>query len=401
MGKFDYINWLKQATIKKVSQDELKNMYNLCVEKGEKAASKTKINDWLKNYTYFLDKKGKYINLYTSIDDNFYIYTTNSIDSAKNGKSGTDAIKLFVEKFAELNNLNKAKALYMAYGTTDEKIKYCVPKQFYYIKKEMQGKIIPHVSAIDATAHYPSNACGLLPDSKTAKICATRIKPSAEYPFAFYIVSGHVAEYNRFDTHDWIRSPFMLSLFDNEHLNSINTSEKDEITVLMKASAITMDSTWDFFFKKRKENPDYKVVMNATIGNFHRQKYNTYMYAHLAAIIIGRANDKQLKMMEQIGTFKILHTCVDGIIYRGTERLGIDEKIMGTYQQEFLDCDFKMNGTNIYMAMKNNQLIKYKHGAFNRIKDTNELIDECAPNSFDDMDKWIRIDDLKEVKELV
>ena len=397
--KSQYILWRKEAKFIKVSQEEFKEIYMKCVKKGKEAKSKSKILDWINNYTYCLDKSSKYWTLRTVINGKFFIYGTNSIDSTKDMKSGTDAIQLFSAKFAEKNNMSKNRPLYYAYGTTESEFLNCVPKQFYYINKRYINKELHNVSSIDATSHYPSCACGTLPDSKTAVEYKGTIKPNAEYPFAFYIKSGHCAEYNVFDTHTWVDSEFVFDLFKKDTLHDRMINPNDDTTVLMKASKYTMDSTWAYFYEMRKKDPDCKLVMNATIGNFHRTNYTQYKYAHLAAIIIGRANNKQLEMMNKIGTLSIIHTCVDGIIYFGNQKFGIDEKKMNTYQQEFLGCEFKMISTNCYMAMKDNKLIKYKHGSYNMIKDTNIYIDDNPPKSFDDMNNWIRYDVLKELRD--
>ena len=393
------IFWRKEAETIKVSQEEFKNIYNECLKKGKEAKSKINLLDWVGNYTYLLINSSKYWNLRVHINGKYFIYTTNSIDSTKNMKSGTDAIQLFSAKFAEKNNMSKNRPLYYAYGTTEIEFLNCVPKQFYYINRRYLNKELHNVSSIDATSHYPSCACGTLPDSKTAVKYKGTVKPNAEYPFAFYIKSGHCAEYNVFDTHNWMTSPYINELIKRETLINRMMNPNDDITVLMKASKYTMDSTWAYFYEMRKQDPDCKLVMNATIGNFHRTNYTQYKYAHLAAIIIGRANNKQLEMMNKIGTINIIHTCVDGIIYFGNKKIGIDEKKMNTYQQEFLGCEFKMISTNCYMAMKDNKLIKYKHGSFNMIKDTNLYIADNPPKSFDDMNNWIRYDVLKELRD--
>ena len=102
--------------------------------------------------------------------------------------------------------------------------------------------------------------------------------------------------------------------------------------------------------------------------------------------------------MRRIGKRNVIHTCVDGIIYKGTYKIGYDFKEMNTYQQEFTDCKFKMLGTNIYMAMNNDEVVKYKHGSFNKIKETEEFIDDNPPKDFGDMDKWYKYDILEGIR---
>ena len=394
-----YIDWLKRAQIIKVSHEEFKIKYDFVKKKGYKSPSKTKVVDWYsEDLVWKVVKKGKFMNLYVQDHLKLYIYTTNDIDSTKDGASGTKAIQMFSEKFAEdIGRPNSKRPIYEAFGVTEKEFLYCVPKQFYYINSNYIGVELDGVSSVDATAHYPSNACGALPDAHTAVRYEGTVKPTKEFPFAFYLKSGHSAEYDRYDTHEWVKQDWFDRMFDLNHLMN-PVREEDDVTILMKASKYTMDKTWKYFFDKRKENKDFKLVMNATIGNFHRRSYKAYKYAHLAAVIIARANDKQLRLMRRIGKRNVLHTCVDGIIYKGTYKIGYDFKEMNTYQQEFTNCKFKMLGTNIYMAMNNDEVVKYKHGSFNKIKGTEEFIDDNPPKDFGDMNKWYKYDILEGIR---
>ena len=71
--KSQYIVWRKEAKFIKVSQEEFKDIYMKCVKKGKEAKSKSKILDWINNYTYCLDKSSKYWTLRTVINGKFFM----------------------------------------------------------------------------------------------------------------------------------------------------------------------------------------------------------------------------------------------------------------------------------------------------------------------------------------
>ena len=412
MGKYSYIEWHYMATLVKLKSDEFEAKFKEISSKGTVAATKTKVVDWyLKDEVkYSLEKTKKYYRLYVCDENNdLYIYTTNWFDTTKDGSSGTDAIQSFMREFAkQTEGKDNRKCFAKYFGTTEEEFKNCVPKQLYYISssytdKEYNERVIDHVSSIDDSSHYPSCGCGILPDSHTAVRYEGTVEPTEEYPFAFYIKSGHSAEYGVYDTHDWVRSfyyPWLMKIDDKRKIiyPRADIGKEDDITVLMKPAKVTLDNVWKHFYELRHEDEVAKLVMNATIGNFHRNNYKAYKYAHIASVIIARANDKQLRMMDYIGHKNVLHACVDGIIYKGNFEIGIKDKIMGEYHQEFTDCKFKMRGMNSYIAFsQNGELEKFKHGAYNYIKDTDKEISNNPPESFKDMYDWIKRDKLGEV----
>lgn len=399
-----YIKWYEETNPTVLTAYEWHKKYLEVKENGQATETKTcryefyGIADTGKT-AYKVEIKGKYRQLYTYDHKNGYNwYTTNDFDQSKDGKSGTDAIRRFNLEFAKDygKNENDTLAFRRTFGTTGVEFKVCVPKQFYYIDKSKCNRTLHGISSVDDTAHYPSSACGRLPDSKTAVRYSGQVEPTEEYPFAFYLKSGHIKEYGRFDTREWLKSPYMVNLFNfkQEDHNPYLAADED-ITVLMKPAKHTLDVVWQRLYDLRKTDPSAKLAMNATIGNWHRNRYNAYKYAHLAAVVIGRANDKMLKAAHVIGEDNILHLCVDGIIYYGPA-MASAEKRFGKFQQEFTNCKFKMLGMNVYMAFdENNTLVKWKHGAYNQNAD-GSYIEDCPPSKFDDMRQWRRVNILED-----
>lgn len=398
--KIQYINWKYEAEKKTIPASEMKVKLADIMANRTKAKTKTKRSEYT-DTTYGLEKHGDYCELYLYENGKYVIYSTNMYDDKKNEVGTyTRPDRLFEYKFKEMNNYSLRKA----FGFAHKDIKRCIPRQFYFINKKYCNNKYK-ASAIDASSQYPSGCLGRLPDYHTALPCRGRVRPTEEYPFAFY-ASGHCAEYGVFDTHDWLSNPLFPYLFrldQREDYAFTPLSDEEELTILMKPSEFTMDSTWNYFYANKnscqKDTVEYeeaKLIMNKTIGCWHRkdkdkkrmmtyEDHGSYQLAHIVAIAIARGNQKILNMVERIGLQYILHICVDGIIYLGDRKFGIDESKLGEFSQEFIGADFVMKDINVYCARQNNHCIKFKHGGFDLLEGSE--IDEDRDFTFEDLNK--------------
>lgn len=398
--KIEYINWKYEATKILLTAEQMKLKLSEVFSSRTKVKYKTKRIDFTEE-TYYIDRKGDYASLLLVEDGKYVIYTTNMLDDKKNTETTVkNPDRLFDFKFRELNGLSLRKA----FGFAHKDIKKCIPKQFYYINKRFTDSIYC-ASGIDASSQYPSGCLGRLPDYHTAIGIKGRALPTDEYPFAFY-ASGHCAEKDVFDTHSWLGHPMFPCLFrldQKEAYSFTPLKDEEEFTILMKASEYTMDSTWLYFYNNKqscsKDSPEYneaKLIMNKTIGCWHRKDkdkkqimsyddHGSYQLAHIVAIAIARGNQKILDMIDKIGYHFILHVCVDGIIYLGADKHGIDETRLGQFAQEFIGADFMMKDINVYCARKDNHCIKFKHGGFDLYDDN--PIDETRDFVFEDLNK--------------
>lgn len=392
------IDWKREAIKISLQNDEMVELIKNTRATRQLAPTKTKRADFDELH-YGLDKHGDYCELYMYKDGIYYIYSNNIMDSNKNANKGImRADRLFESKFSELNGITLRKA----FGFVDKTLKRCIPKQFYYINSQFLNKRLM-ASSIDASSQYPSGCLGRLPDMHNAIRVKGRVKPTEEYPFAFY-ASGHCAEYGVFDTHNWMSSKYAFNLFRldaNDEYRLRMLKDEEEETILMPASAYTMDSTWKYFYDNKKkldkDSEEYalaKLIMNKTIGCWHRKDktkkrimdyddHGSYQLAHIVAIAIARGNQKILDMIDKIGEMFVIHVCVDGIIYLGFRKYGQDEPELGVFSQEFLDADFQMAGINVYCAKKDGKCVKFKHGGFDLLN--GEEIDEGRDFDFEDL----------------
>jgi len=333
------------------------------------------------------------------INDNYIIKaykiktTVASVNQRQYHKS-INALSSIKSKFRELTN----KTFKQCFGTVEGKLERCVPKQLYWSKNE---PYLGNVSSVDFSSHYPASLCEILPDSHTAIVKSGTIKPTAEYPFAFYVKSGHLAIYKELDTHNWlfnrnlkledlfrlktIKKPDNIKVFDDTFKQYI-TPDEDE-TILMKPSKYTLKDVYQHFYDLRKVDPDAKLALNASIGQMHRKIYNRDKYAHLAAIAIARANQKILDLIIKIKFEDIIQIQVDGILYKGGQQYGIFDKYLGAPVQEVLNRPCRWDRLGVYMIDLGDHM-KVKCQGYNA---TTIGIRPEESTKFEDMDSWINI----------
>ena len=274
----------------------------------------------------------------------------------------TPALKTVKDEFKIIHN----ESFKTVFGTVEQNILRCVPKQFYWSKKANYKGL---ANSVDFSSHYPAAACGILPDSHNAICYKGTVKPTKEYPFAFYIKSGHIAIYGELDTHLWLCNRFgkrtlfrdktVRKNFDDRFKEDVLPSE--DITILMKAAKYTLSEVYYKLYNARKDDEDAKLFLVASIGQMHRKRYVRDKYAHLAAVIIARANMRMLNLTSKISLDDIIQIQVDGIIYTGLKKIGIDDKYLGAPVQEAYQQPCEWNRMGFYKLRLNNGKIKEKH----------------------------------------
>lgn len=409
-SKLDLIDWKNEAKHQIVTNTELANIYAKLKSTRTQIDFSNKTLDFTtktfalyrnKNKTdilgiFYLNKPGEYLH-----------FSTNTFDDKKNSNevSGSKAFRLLSSKFNALNGVS----LNQAFGSVSEEIKRCIPKQFTYFNEQFLNKKLLY-SSIDACSQYPANMRGLLPDAKTAVIKEGTVEPDEEYRFAFYVNSGHCAEYNVFDTHNWINAPMELwgSLFrmrrNEKWPLQQNLSGDKDITILMKASNYELTEALEYFYKlkesiKDHDSEDYlnaKLVMNAAIGSMHLKNYTRNKFAHLVAICLGRANQKLLDMALRISIKDIAQIVVDGILYRGPA-FGVTERVFGAFNQEFVNCEGLITNYNKFIVMKDNKVVKFKQGNCNKTIAGKDIREEDI-KTLEDQRDWVLVDDLMEIR---
>lgn len=404
LHRVNYINWKLEASTQTVSIDFGKEKYQWLKAHGQEAQSMTRREDWLEENTYKFVRKGYWRSLtfFSTADGGYNHWVWHSGDDSKNTgvftNEGANAAKAVNEHFQERTGVT----LRGAFGyTEDDILRQCVPKQFYYLNSKLTNVVLENVSKADMSSHYPANFTGSLPDIRTAIKVEGEVNPTAEYPFAFYIGSGHCAEFNRFDTREWKNHEIAYTLVNDSKEKQIKGKTfkyytpryKDnctEYTLLCKASKHSLTEEMNFFYDKKnlEKDPTAKMVMNAFIGYCHpktdRKSYRLY---HLAAICIGRANQLMIETAEKIGVENVLQLVVDGIIYLDEDAHRVatyskDEKQLGRLILENHRELFRMIGTNQYLFIKpeTGEVTCIKAGGFDAGVE--------GTKTFEDMENW-------------
>lgn len=379
-----YIDWRRESAMSELGAEEftakLKEVQEGFTKLAMGKGKNTLRSAWTAK-TYSL-KKDKYsITLYT-FDGEKYERFALRIKKVLDAQpvTGGAAMKAVVRKNMELNGMGLTKG----WGVDKWDLRICIPKAFFFLNDGFKkDHVYKHVSQIDGSSQYAGGSLGILPDSHGAIEVLGQAEPSPEYPFAFYVNSGHMKILNEFDTRDWLNGAWWDVPFKKEQRPFL--SPKEDKTILMKASKMDFAPVMLHFYKQKEECPrgSYerqlaKTAINAFFGMLHKSDYGRtyYPFAHVAAVILGRATQSIIAKATEVGRDRILQIAVDGIVYAGSDSQADAEAGLGKYRQEVLDARFLQMGMNHYAFEKDGAIVKQKHGAFNAYaQDDGTLID--------------------------
>lgn len=351
------VQWKTEAKKEYVKYADFQALLDKMFKTGHLAESFNRRDEWMLDGVFTYETRGYWDHLYIGGPNGIRHIISNNFDDSQNAKAlqlgyvpdnGRRANSIEQRLFKEFNGVTERQA----FGYSEPQLNKCVPKQLYYINSRWIGKKITCAGKADFSSHYPAHICGQLPDWKNHKVIEGTVDPSSDYPFAFYTHSGHVAEYRRFDTHEWLEEPLSGDLFGQNY--SPVKPDKD-ITILCPEAKYRLDSTIEFLYTKKAsdesiDNMPAKTILNSSIGYKHlRGAYNTKnrLY-HLAAVCIARANQTMIDLYNA-NARAVLQIVVDGMIYMGAHEIGERRKALGVLHQEVTDQSFIMRGVNQYM----------------------------------------------------
>lgn len=350
-----YVDYRKEAVITKLYKNELEDRLKWLTDSGYKYMKHTTLRAKIPPKSYMLSYNDHIIKLSYYDGKKYYWCTTNYHDNTKNMDT-PNSFKIFKSMFKKRTGINLLKA----FGRVEQSYKKFCPKPLYYISKDYElYKWHLNITKEDYSSHYPNAAIQLLPDANTAMEVNEYVKPNEEYKFAFYPDTGHVAVYNEFDSHDWIKEVKIFSAKVKEESRfKTNYYGTDKKTILMKESKESLKEEVMYFYNIKASSPidsvaynDSKIFLLKFIGMLEQVNpriYNSYPYAHLAAIIKWRANIKTFKTIKTIGYTKIIQICVDGFIHAG-KPVGTDEVYLGSLNIEVTGARFVQRGINQYI----------------------------------------------------
>lgn len=368
------VQWGAEAKKEYVKYSEFCKMYDNLRDNGILAGSWSDRDAWSIPNVYTHEIRGYWEHLYIGSPGGVRHIISNRFDDSQNIRAmqlgyipdiGRRSNTIEQRLFKEFNGVTERQA----FGFSDPQLNKCVPKQLYYINSRWINKRITCAGKADFSSHYPANICGSLPDWSKHKRMDGTVEPSAQYPFVFYTRSGHLAEYRRFDTHQWRQEALSGDLF-GVHYKEVDPDK--DVSILCPSSPYTLDKVMEFLYTKKAmgesiDGLSAKDILVSSIGYKHLRGINNTknrLY-HLAAVCIARANQKMIDLFNE-NPKSILQIVVDGVIYMGAHELGKHTKALGDLHQEITDNSFIMRGINQYMFIDRNtgECTSCAHGGF-------------------------------------
>lgn len=385
--KITYVDYKKEAIIDKLNKKDLENMLDWLIENDYKFVKHSTMRSKIPPKSYSFTYNARMMNLSIYDGNKYYWYSTNYHDDAKNVFT-PNSFTSFKKMFKKRTSLS----LLEAFGKSKQEFKVFVPKPLYYINScYIKAQWYERVCSEDYSSHYPSSAIESLPDANTMVLVEDYVKPTEEYPFAFYPDSGNVAVYGEFDSHDWLDFVKMYSAYIKDTKYEPKYHKADKNTILMKKSLYSLENEVIEYYNIKQSSPkDSKEYQNAKIfllkfiGMLEQcstKLYASYPFAHLAAVIKWRSNIKMFKTIMKIGRKNIIQLCVDGIIHTG-EPVGCKIEKLGNLVTKIENAKFVHRGINQYI-LKNNKQEERKHQGLDINTSSNNIMSWLASPKVD------------------
>lgn len=234
----------------------------------------------------------------------------------------------------------------------------CVPSPINWASgayMDYQGSIAENCVKADICSAYGTEASKSLPDCRISlgKVLDGRVKPTKELPFAFYLNSGHMAIWNEGDTMELNESPYIT------HNHTIYCDPDKDRTLLLPVAKHSLGEIFEELYEGRKDNPDNKMIMNATIGMLHRKKITNKEdnLWPVAAVIKFRCNKRIIDTCEWLkerDQYPILIN-TDSILWEGEWQdefyeVFSNEKKLGNFTLEYKKCRAVIRSSKIYQV---------------------------------------------------
>lgn len=230
--------------------------------------------------------------------------------------------------------------------------RYCVPSPINWATSSLtmySGSVSGECVKADICSAYGSEASKTLPNCRLhlGKVVNGTVEPTEDFPFAFYLESGHMAVWGEGNTFELYKSKYIT------HVHTNLVAPQDDKTLLLPSSEYCLRQVFEELYDGRKDNPNNKAVMNMTIGMFHRKKWyeekdNLWP---LAAVIKYRCNKRIVDTCEDLvsrGQRPILIN-TDSIMWEGNDATGFDtEKKLGNFVIEYRRCIAVIRSSKIY-----------------------------------------------------
>lgn len=345
-----------------VSLEEYENLIAEFKAKGTRVTeSKTKLIHWCMPGSWQVDEKGGYLYLFTRGFDNVlrkYVALKDKQKEEQRKLLGDFVGKQAFDRVSEDFKARSGVSLRVAFGyvSKDDFDGMC-PTASMVQSERYRCKTVRHAFKADISSAYPYELTKVLPDAHDSLTLAGRVRPTEEFPFAFYLKSYNIAVFGEFDSHDWESTGF--GYFQKRMIHDCPDSE--EVTVLMRASKYSLKETFTELYNGRSEHTENKIVMNAFIGYLHSKKLfpcKGLFMGHIAAVTIARLCDRIYKAANTLiaeGNVPLM-TMTDSIAWFGKpSSIAENAKYLGSFSYEEYDCDIRYYRTGQYGIYSRNR----------------------------------------------
>lgn len=398
------IQW-KQVPIQTVKdENEWNEIVKWYKDNGvDVSSSKTLLHHWLKDNSYHWDHNSRCYMLYATYTTNFITkepaicirYQLQRTDT-DNGNYlgqhiGSSSIQIVNDKFKERTGESIRKAFGIV--NPEEDFKGFQYSPIIWTDKKWLGMTMNNIYKADISSAYPYNLSKSLPDAHTAIRVPGRVKPTSEYPFAFYINSNQLAIYNEFDTADY-KDHFLNNAFNNfdqwadDYTNRLHYQETDkELTILMKASQYNLKPEMEELYAGKALDDSCKQTMVAFIGalsSLNPMCNNHNTMRHISSIVYARHIIRMMKLYDQIQSQGgiIVSIATDSIIWVSKKDIKVyDEvKYLGSFYLEYKNARARIARQGVYAIECNGKLMLVKRqgcsaaGIVKRLEDVDKLL---------------------------
>lgn len=416
-----YIDWHRDAAHVRLTQSEYNEKFQWYKENGvlvdnrKGMGQRTGKQFWYRPWRYCVEQDHQQINLYTSDGDlNLTVYYTmndNTKCERDLGVSGAAAFRLVDRMFKERHD----KSLQVGFGRCEIDFKFSQVNDalapIIYTNERECDYVQYNIFKADVSSAYPFGLCSDLPDYHKYKELAGVYPPTPEYPFAFYIKSGHMAIYNELDTYKEFRT-HPLYCTRGKWRNDLYGAK--DVTILCKASRFNLDDIMMELYDKKADDPNIKTMMVAFIGYIRSTKSWQHHYmGHLSACVYARHIKRMLYFYDQIvadgNTIMMIPT--DSICWQGHAMPQItvpkQEKRIGDFVSEYENVKLLMLANGVYGIEEKGEIVCFKHQGtsvdeikvkINKLTDIKKLRN-AGVNTFDpESKKFVLVDPIFHIK---
>lgn len=374
-NSFFYIDWSTVQHIR-LSQEDYNAKFQWYKEHGhlidnrKGMGNRTRRLVWQEHpNSYCVDYDKQQINLYATDDDYnlmiFYTFRDSQKCDRELGVSGSGAFQLVHKMFYERHD----RSLQAAFGRCSKEFIFdsinMALAPIIYTNERDCDYVLHNIYKADVSSAYPYGLCFDLPDyhKNTIKTMQGIYAPTQEYPFAFYIRSGHMAIYNELDTYRDFRTHPLYSV-RGKWRNDLYGD--NDVTILMKASKYNLDDIMMELYDMKKDNADIKTMMVAFIGYIRSTKSWQHHYmGHISACVYARHIKRMLSFYDKIVAEKnvVEMIATDSICWKGhaMPKITTKERRIGNFISEYENAKLLMLANGVYGLEVDGKIVCFKH----------------------------------------